>query len=432
MYLTNSTSFLFPTSTKSYNISIKKSQISDPLKAKLFKLFSKKNSLKQSYIHSSSVIKSFKVPKKANVSTTLFSRNNLQISQSRIKSSNRNSQMRNSSYLSGMLNYSKDTKTKSQSIDEMNKTIMVSSKMMNDYYLKTRKIGSDTLESSGLYTGMIKSQSALNYKVESDFRDIEKYDKKSLELAKENFNRNLEYVTNHNKIRARQRIRENKGFYMLKELYEKKNKSSIRTRTNPLIKSRRNKNRVIRITKYQEVPETQSTQMTPRTSSRLWSVRSTRADFGFVTGLTNNTKFISNERKYKNARKQYKKFREKVNKRNLDKIDKGLRDMIYDFKNYEEVGVGVKRKNELGYPAKVNRNNLDRLIKVNTILRHGLMNDDFENNGDFIRKFGEISQMMGNKYISGFLPRFAKSRGFSNLTLRTFREKQGIFFGKPV
>lgn len=427
MYLSKSTSFLFPTSTKPYKISIKKSKISDPLKAKLFSLFTKKNSLKQSYISSSRLMKKLNIPQCTNITTTFLSRNNPH--NNRIKSS-RISQNTN---ITCMLDYSKDIKTKSQSIDEVNKSIMFSSKMMNDYYVKTRKIGSNTLESSGLYTGIIKSQSALNHKVANDYREIDnKFDKKSLEHVREIFDRNFEYASNQSKLRTRQRIRENKSFYMLKELYEKENKSSVRAKTNPLMKSSRVQNRVIRIRKAQKNYETPSTQITSKTPNKL-RLRSARNTLSI--GLINDSKdekFVANEKKYKNALKHYKIFQEKVNKRNLDKIDKGLHDMIYDFKNYEKVGVGVKRKKELGYPVNINRNNLDRLIKVTTILRHGLLNDDFENNGDFVRNFGEMSQMKGNKIISGFLPKFAKSRGFSNLTLRTFREKQGIFFGKPV
>ena len=76
--------------------------------------------------------------------------------------------------------------------------------------------------------------------------------------------------------------------------------------------------------------------------------------------------------------------------------------------------------------------NLERISKLETIIKTGFDEDDFENNGKYIKKFSKEYEVMLDKVHFGFLPKFAKKTGFKNKTLWKYNSLHGKYFGLPI
>ena len=61
--------------------------------------------------------------------------------------------------------------------------------------------------------------------------------------------------------------------------------------------------------------------------------------------------------------------------------------------------------------------NLERLSRLKTIMKKGFDEDDFEFNVKYIKQFSKEYDLMANKALSGYVPKYVKKRNFHNKTL---------------
>ena len=69
---------------------------------------------------------------------------------------------------------------------------------------------------------------------------------------------------------------------------------------------------------------------------------------------------------------------------------------------------------------------------MNLLMKKGFDEDDFEFNVKYIKQFSKEYDLMANKALSGYVPKYVKKRNFHNKTLLKYNNLIGRNFGYPV
>ena len=289
----------------------------------------------------------------------------------------------------------------------MNSTLKTQSEMAKRFYIRYREGFKGIGKSNDLYSGFIRDPKKIIDKILFDYKSLAKYDKEVLLFNKNSYERNIEYIENQEKIIKRKRLKESILFDKLrrKRLYNNKI-SSININhsemNSPLYLSSNNNNHKTKLNEHS------------------------------LSSMA-NTMEIENklEKKVKNSLKKNKtlminKIKSKSIKfcNSIDHIDFMCRP--YEPINEETSKINLRRNNYYNLP------NLERISKLETIIKKGFDEDDFEFNGKYIKKFSKEYDFMVDKALFGYLPKFAKKGGFNNKTLLRFNNLKGKYFGFPT
>ena len=302
------------------------------------------------------------------------------------------------------INKNKNTKINKIKIKNENKklnsTLKTSSEMANKFYIRHREGSKGIGKSNDLYSGFIRDPKKIIDKILLDYKSLKKYDKEVLLFNKNSYERNIEYIENQEKIIKKKRIKESILFDKLrrKRLY---NKFNINLSENsPLYLS---------IDNYKNKLKENS-----------------------ISSMANTMEIENNlEKKVTNSLKKNKTLMINKIKDNSIKFCNSIDHIDFMCRPYEPINeetskINLRRNNYYNLP------NLERISKLETIIKKGFDEDDFEYNGKYIKKFSKEYDFMVDKALFGFLPKFAKKANFNNKTLLKFNNLKGKYFGFPT
>ena len=130
----------------------------------------------------------------------------------------------------------------------------------------------------------------------------------------------------------------------------------------------------------------------------------------------------------KEALKRHNKFIKRKFRKNSLRISNDIKEINCRYKLYEKITKDLSLQNLFKYNF-INKNNFQRLAKLNSIFGNYSDEDDFENNFRFIHNFNKEYSLIVDKIISGNHPKYIKSSGFKNKTIRKYNQLQSNYFG---
>ena len=275
--------------------------------------------------------------------------------------------------------------------------------MEKKFYLKNRKSLKNIDKGSELFAGVIKAREKLVKKIILDYKNIQSYDKTVLNNNKNNYNRNVEYLENQVEVKKNQRLKEDMKFNKLKNMDNRKYILEFyKKRTNSLSSS------------FFSRPKYKTMMKKPSLNYDLEKEKENKLEEK-VNGLLLKKKYLN----YKRLKENAKKFCESI--RGLD-----LECKLYETINDSNSSKNIKQK------IFFNSGNLDRIVKLECIKDGEYTSEDYEGNGNFLRKCCNEYNFYCDKVISGYFPSFVKKEGFLNRTSVKYANLQGKFFGLPV
>jgi len=286
-----------------------------------------------------------------------------------------------------------------------NSTLKTSREMSIKFYIRNREAIKGIGKSNDLYSGFIKDPKKIINKILLDYKNIKKYDREDLIFDKTNYERNIEYIENKEKIQKGKKIKEIILFDKLKEvrknIYNKK----------PYFKENQSKSYSLLNT----------SSINHKSKLKEEKKPSLKNIFEYEDKL---------EKKVNNCIKNNKKLMLKKIKNNSIRFCNSIDHINFICKPYEPINeetskINLKRNNFF------NIQNLERISKIKTIIRNGFDIDDFECNGKYIKEFSKEYDLIADKALSGYLPKFAKKANFHNKTLLKYNNLNGKYFGFP-
>ena len=137
------------------------------------------------------------------------------------------------------------------------------------------------------------------------------------------------------------------------------------------------------------------------------------------------------EQKVKDSLEKNKQLMLNKIKNNSIKFCKSINHIDFMCRPYEPINEETSKLN-LRRNIYYNLPNLERLSKLETIMKKGFDDYDFEYNGKYIKKFSKEYDFTVDKVLFGHLPKFAKKTNFQNRTLLKYNNLNGKYFGFPV
>lgn len=288
---------------------------------------------------------------------------------------------------------------------KINKTLKTSREMTKKFYIKNRDAFKGIGKSNDLFSGFIKDPRKIINKILKDYKNIKKYDKEILLNNKNNYERNIEYIENQEKIKEAKRIKDNILFNKLKK--------------------KQNNNYYSKSSSFNNMNQSESY------SHMHLSTIKRKSKFKEQT-LPSSENIFQEENKLekrttdciaKNKLLMLKKI-----KLNSIKFCKAISHIDFMCRPYEPINKQISKKN-LKRNIYYNVPNLERISKLKTIIKKGFDEDDFESNSKYIKKFSKEYDLMTDKILSGYLPRFIKKGNFNNETIERYYNFQGKNFG---
>ena len=269
--------------------------------------------------------------------------------------------------------------------------------MENKFYIRYKEGVNDLSNSFNMFNTVIKSHEKIVKKIFSDYKNIQNYNKKLLNYSLHNYNRNLEFLENLDKVKELQVIRSSKKFEKM-----------------------RNSNYINSLFPRGKTPSDS------RHSSLFSSPKNK-----LPSKKKEMSKYKKLEQEVHNALLQKRYFTYKKLKKNSQKFCEDVRDLDRECESYEPIDdetskINLKKNNFF------NIGNLDRIIKLASIKNEKYYKEDFENNRPFFKKCNEASNFLCDKAIAGYCPSFLKKGKFLPNTMRKYNNLQGKFFGLPV
>ena len=307
---------------------------------------------------------------------------------------------------SKILKNNKDKKLKKiYEINKYNSILKTSNEMSKKFYIRNREVFKDIGKSNELYSGFIKDPRKIINKILFDYKNMKKYDKEELLFHKNNYERNIEYIENQEKIINAKRIKENLLFNKLK----KSNKKTYN--------------------KISSFNINQSESISPIPFSINHKSKLKEQTIPSIDDIFESENKL--EQKVIESLKNNKKLMIKKIKNNAIKFCNSISHVDFMCRPYEPINEETSKLN-LRRNIYYNLPNLERISKLETIIKTGFDEDDFENNGKYIKKFSKEYEVMLDKVHFGFLPKFAKKTGFKNKTLWKYNNLHGKYFGLPI
>ena len=288
---------------------------------------------------------------------------------------------------------------------KINKTLKTSREMTKKFYIKNRDAFKGIGKSNDLFSGFIKDPRKIINKILNDYKNIKKYDKEILLNNKNNYERNIEYIENQEKIKEAKRIKDNILFNKLKR--------------------KQNNNYYSKSSSFNNINQSESY------SHIHLSTINRKSKFKEQT-LPSSENIFQEENKLEkrttNCIAKNKIFMSKKIKLNSIKFCKAINHVDFMCRPYQPINKEISKKN-LKRNIYYNVPNLERISKLKTIIKKGFDEDDFESNSKYIKKFSKEYDLMIDKILSGYWPRFIKKGKFNNETIERYNNLQGKYFG---
>ena len=269
--------------------------------------------------------------------------------------------------------------------------------MENKFYIRYKEGVRDLNNSFNMFNTVIKSHGKIVKKIFSDYKNIQNFNKELLNNSLHNYNRDLEFLENRDKVKELQVLRSSQKF-------EKMRNSNYINSLFPKVK----------------------TPNDSRQSSLFSSPKNISPSKKRVT-----SKYNKLEEEVHYALLQNKHFTYKKLKKNSQKFCEDVLDLDRECESYEPIDDNTSKIN-LKKNNFFNIGNLDRIVKLECLKDDKYCNEDFEKSRSFFKKCNEANNFLCDKAIAGYCPSFIKKGKFLPKTMRKYNNLQGKYFGLPV
>ena len=266
--------------------------------------------------------------------------------------------------------------------------------MGNKFYIRYREGVTDLDKKFNLFNTIIKSHPKILKKIFLDYKNIQNYDKEVLSSNINNYNRNLELLENHEKVKEHQALQNSHQFEKFRNSNNPNNIKSLL----PQIKS-------------------------PSESKHSSIFLNLKSHSPSIKKVSNYNKL---EKKVHNILIQKKHLTNKKLKENSKKFCDEILDLDKECELYEPIDeytskINLKKNNFF------NLGNLDRIIKLECLKDDKFYNEDYEKNRAFFKKCNEANNYLCDKALAGYCPNYVKKGNFLSTTLNKYNNLQGNF-----